>query len=378
MNLNTIPLSIYFIVILLLLCAGVKVAKKGEFFDDFLSLDISKGLQGFAAVAIMLHHMTQTVTQYGQHDKGLIGIMNDSGVLFTGMFFFFSGYGLYTSFMKKEDYLKGFLKKRLPVVLIPFYSANIIFVIASLVLGQKMSVGEFFLHISGLVLLNTQMWYIVEIVILYLLFYVIFKFIKKQKVAFPAMAAVMLVMTAGSLLLGHDSQYGGGVWFKGEWWYNTTWLFFVGMVIARYLKDITAFVKKRYVILLPVGIVLFVVMYQATLYMIRHVGYWKEYEGYPGYKEKLLTCLVQSPTVMVFVLVFLMLTMKVQFHNRALKFLGKIAIELYLIHNIFILHLTNVIKADILFYLAVYVGGIVLATAIHYMDQWLIKKICKK
>lgn len=379
MKFPEIPLFVYLVVLLLLLLWGVKRAPKGKFFDNFLDLDITKGLQGLTAVAIMLHHLTQKVTNYGQIDKGAIAIMNDVGVLLTGIFFFFSGYGLYTSFKNKENYLDGFLKKRLPVVLIPFYMTNTIFLLISLLLRYKMTVGEFFLYLSGFVLLNSQMWYIVEIIILYLAFYIIFRFIKKQKVAFPVMALFILVMTVVTLLRGHDKTYAsGGAWFKGEWWYNSTWTFFIGMLIARYKEPVVLFAKKHYKKLLSAGIALFVVMHLATIYMLGHVGYWKEWEGYPGYTEKFLTWSVQGPTVIVFVLVFLLLTLKVQFHNPIIKFLGKIAIELYLIHNIFILYLPYVVKNDFLYFLCVYAGGILLAVGIHFVDQRLIKKICRK
>lgn len=115
-------------------------------------LDIEEGQMA----GIILHHLTQTVTQYGQIYKSVIVVMVYLGVYFTGMFFFFSGYGLYTSFLNKEDYLKNFLRKRLPAVLILFYTTNTIFVVVSLIMGYEMSVQEGLLYISGLVLLNSQ------------------------------------------------------------------------------------------------------------------------------------------------------------------------------------------------------------------------------
>lgn len=379
MKFPEIPLSIYLLFLLIILLLGVKKAGKGRFFDNFLDLDISKGIQGFVAVTIMLHHLIQKITNYGQINKGIVGIMNDVGVLLTGIFFFFSGYGLYTSFKNKENYLDGFLKKRLPAVLIPFYMTNTIFLLLSLALGYKMTTGELFVYLSGFVLLNSQMWYIVEIIVLYLAFYLIFRFIKKQNLAFPVMALFILVMTVITLLRGHDKTYAcGGAWFKGEWWYNSTWTFFVGMLIARYKESLLSFAQKHYRMLLPVLTVLFLVMHGITIYMLSHVGYWKEWDGYPGYKEKFLTWLVQGPTVIIFVLTFLLLTMKVQFYNPIIKFLGKIAIELYLIHNIFILYLPYVIKNEFLYILCVYVGGILLATGIHSVDSLLIKKIRQK
>jgi len=379
MFLSNIPLSIYMIFLAALLLVGVKRKKKKKFHDDFLDLSNTKALQGFAAAGIILHHLTQTVTQYGQIYKGIIVVMVYLGVYFTGMFFFFSGYGLYTSFANKEDYLKTFLQKRLPTVLIPFYVTNTIFIIVSLIMGYEMSIQEGLLYITGLVLLNSQMWFIVEIVVLYLAFYFIFKFIKKQSLAFTAMAAFMILLTTVSLLLGHDNKYAsGGAWFHGEWWYNSTWVFFVGMLIARFKTNVVSFAKKYYKVLLPVGIILTMVMQMVALMMMGLFGYYRETPEDPGYFAKFMTCLGETPAIIVFVLTFLLLTMKLQFNNPVLKFLGKIAIELYLIHNIFILYLKNVVQPDFLFMLCVYAPGIILATGIHYTDRWLIKKICDK
>lgn len=133
------------------------------------------------------------------------------------------------------------------------------------------------------------------------------------------------------------------------------------MLIARYKEKVVTFARKRYKVLLPVGIILTMVAQVVALLMMGLFGYYRE-----------------TPAIILFVLTFMLLTMKLQFHNRALKFLGKIAIELYLIHNIFILYIKNVVQPDFIYMLSVYVAGIVLATGIHYLDRWLIKKICGK
>lgn len=374
MLISKIPLSVYMLFLLLLLVIGAKGRRKGEFHEDFLDLEVSKSLQGFAAIGVMLHHLSQSVTQYNAVDKGLINFMSEVGIYFTGIFFFFSGYGLYTSFLQKEGYLKNFLRKRLPTVLIPFYVVNTIFFVVSLVLGKEMSLPEMFLYASGLILLNGNMWYIVEIIFLYLAFYLIFNKVRKQETGFAGMALFILIMTTVSLLLGHDNRYNAGVWFQGEWWYNTTWVFFVGMVVAKSKDRIVNFAKKYYKVLLPVGIVLTVMMQETSLFLRRNFGYYREWEGYPGYWEKALTWLGDFAAVTCFVLILLLLTMKIQFHNRALKFIGGIALELYMIHNIFIMYLKYVIPSDFLFMLSVYGAGIVAALLIRKADKWLIQK----
>lgn len=374
-----IPLAVYLVLFLGLLVWGCKRAQKGSFHEDFLEQSVMKNLQGFAAMGVILHHVTQTVTQYGRYNKGLINVMVDAGVFFTALFFFCSGYGLVKSLLQKEDYLKGFLKKRLPAVVVPFYVCNLLFVLVSLAVGARPKWWELLLYLSGIVMLNDQMWFIVELVVLYVAFYLCFRKRKGGELPLRKMAVVLAVMTIVSLLLGHDGLPDSkGLWFFGEWWYNTTWAFFVGMVVAKYKERVVAFAKRWYKWLLGAGIVVFPGMYGATMFMIGHVGYWAEWSGHRGYLEKFLTFCVQAPTVIIFVLLLFLISMRIQFGNRVLAFLSVIALEMYLLQNIFITYLRPFLKEDLLFYIGVYACTILLAFVVHKADQRLIRGLQKK
>ena len=374
-----IPLAVYLVLFLGLLVWGCKRTPKGSFHDDFLDYPVMKNLQGFAAMGVILHHVTQTVTQYGRFNKGLINVMVDAGVFFTALFFFCSGYGLVTSLLQKEEYLNGFLKKRLPAVVVPFYVCNLLFILISLAAGARPKPLELVLYLSGLVMLNDQMWFIVELAVLYVIFYLCFRKRKNDELPLWKMAVALVVMTGVSLLLGHDGLPDSqGLWFFGEWWYNTTWTFFVGMVVAKYKERVVAFAKKYYKGLLPVGIVVFPGMYGATMYMLGHVGYWAEWPGHRGYLEKFLTFCVQAPTVIIFVLLLFLISMKIQFGNKILKFLSVAALETYLLQNIFITYLRPFLKVDLLFYIGVYACTILLAVLVHRVDQWLIRGMQNK
>ena len=371
-----VVLAVFFCLLWVVLFAGCKKVKKDTFHEDFLAHPVMKNLQGFAALGVVLHHVTQIVTQYGQHDKGLINVMNDAGVLFTALFFFCSGYGLVTSFLQKEDYLKGFLKNRLPAVLVPFFVCNLLFVAVSLTAGARPNAWELVLYIPGLILLNDQMWFIVELTILYAVFYLLYRKCKGQNLSLWKMALVLVIMTVVSLLLGHDGLPDSqGLWFFGEWWYNTTWTFFVGMIVAKNKETVVGYVKSHYKRVLALLVVVFVFLYPFTLFMLGNVGYWKEGPAYPGYLEKLLTFLVQAPTVIVFVLLLFVISMKIQFGNRMLTFFGTIALEMYLVQNIFITYLRPVLKQDWLFYIGVYVCTILLAVVVHKADRRIIRGI---
>lgn len=369
-----IPLGIFIFLLLLVLFWGLKGSKKREFHEDAFSLRITKGIQGFCAAGIMLHHLAQTVTEQGKTDKGIINYMGNIGVFFVGMFFFCSGYGLYTSLKNKPDYLKGFLRKRLLTILVPFYVGNTIFVLTAILFGARFKTGELISLLTGWVLLNTQLWYIVEIFILYIAFYLLFK-LNKNRLSYILMGVFVAGLMGFSLSLGHDFKtVSGGAWLRGEWWYNGVFLFFIGITFARYYDSLMKNIKKYYLVWLSISLVGSGVFYFLTEHMLKTKGYWIERDGYPGYLEKIETLSCQLPMIIFMVTAFFLITLKLQFKNRVLDFLGKISLELYIIHNLFIVYLRSQIKIgnDFIFILSVYVLSISMAVLLYAFDRKII------
>ena len=111
---NYINIVVYSILLISVL-VGIQIAPKNKLREDSLSLDAMTSLKGLMAICVILHHISQKAAF--QQTK-TIPIFEHIGFLFVGVFFFCSGYGLYKSFSTKENYLKGFLKKRvLPIVI---------------------------------------------------------------------------------------------------------------------------------------------------------------------------------------------------------------------------------------------------------------------
>lgn len=337
--------------------------------EDFLSLQTSKMLLGFFAILIVFHHLVQ---QSGSNDAGLLYILEDFGVGFVGVFFFFSGYGLYESFKKKGDYLKNFFKKRYPAVLIPAFTALLIFLAFDIIDGGITSPLDFIAKLTGWKLLNPHMWYIVEIAILYLLFFLAFRLIKNHTIALSLLFFCVLVMVAGSLLLGH-----GNAWFQGEWWYNTSLLFPFGIWFSMHREKITDIMKHYYILLMPVTLILFIGFYKATAYMLEHYGYWSETALDPGYDDKLRCLSVQCPMVLFFVLLLLFIGLKLKIGNKGLELLGNISLELYLIHNLYI-NIFSSFKGTGVFYTCVILSSLVSAAVLHYLNTVILCLICKK
>ncbi|MCQ2522059.1 MAG: acyltransferase family protein [Lachnospiraceae bacterium] len=360
-NLLTFSFSlwIFLIPIFYFLTRNVSVVtESGEWQDDLLGRDRSRAVLGLFAVLIVLHHLVQHV---GAANAGVLSFMEDGGVLFVGAYFFYSGFGLFYSYKNKKDYLKGFIKKRLPVVLIPFYVNTLVYVLCNILVDKKPLQIETILQLLGIHLINDHMWYIAEIVILYLAFWLFFRWIKNEKVAMIAMTIFVLAMMNGSLFLGH-----GNHWFQGEWWYNTTFLFVLGMLVARKKETFLRFIKRHYGKVLIATILVFIGLSKGNAYMLETRGYWTS-----STIDKYLTLAVQLPLVISFVALTAWISMKIKCDNAVVRFFGKISLELYLIHNLFIQHFSFVRGKGVYFFL-VYVAAILAAALLHRVDTMLI------
>ncbi len=363
-------LCIYPIVLVILLVFGAKLAPRGTVYEEFFSLKTAKVLQGAAAVGIILHHLVQEVTSYGAVWKGPITHLNWMGVLFTSVFFFSSGYGLLKSYETKPGYLECFIEKRMPAVLIPFLVSNVIyFIFIGIYTGRVIRVTDAITCLFGLTLLNTNTWFLVEIMIFYMVFYVFYKYMKTSKLASAAMMGFVLFTIVVSLLLGHDNSELNGHWFMGEWWYNSSIIFVFGMLVVRYEREIVAVAKKHYVWLLPIAILAFVGMYILSENIVQSIGYYCEWDGHPGYKEKAITAFVQSMTCIFFMLMVVLICMKVKFYNIIMDFVGKISLALYIIHDLIKQNVLNMYQeiSDPVFFLIVFVYSVVMASILHFL-----------
>ena len=372
----SIPTYVILIALALLLFIGLKPSKIREWQEEPLSLDRSKAIQGFAAVAIIVHHLAQELAE----NAGAIGFFTELGVLFVGIFFFFSGYGLYTSLKTKENYLKGFLKKRLVTILIPFYMCILVFTAAECIRGTRFTPLQLLGVLSGWSLINPHMWYIVEIAILYLAFYVIYRLIKNRTAATVVMGIFVIAMMAGSLMLAHGKDMSASGWFQGEWWYNSSFLFVIGIIVSKHSEGLRRIARKAYIIWLLVLAALLVLLGPQTVYMLRRYSYWSEIPGETRAILDKLRCLsVQLPWIICFVLFLLLIMMRVRFGNTVLKFLGSISLELYLIHNLFLkgLHDGTIfnVRSPGMYCILTILMAIGLATVISGVDKYLIALI---
>ena len=347
---------VYFICLLLFLW-GISFAGRGRFHDDYLSHDVMVSMRGFAAIGVILHHISQE--EVFQAD-GVMSIFVNSGYMFVALFFFSSGYGLLKNLETKPGYLDGFLKRRLPVVIVPYYTSIVFYGIYNIIAGNRLAPLQWVTNILGVTMMNEYAWYPIVLAILYIAFYLIFKKEGSYKGKFTRMLIVILAMGMIFCVGGHFAWWAGSspnwwmnpysadsqkwylqqkvFWLSGEWWVNSQIAFLLGMICYHNEEKMTAFFKKRYPLKIAVLIVLTILADVITSMTQGMFGYWAEFAGDgPAIGSKIICYFSQLPHVILFTLFITVYTMKIRTINPVSRFFGKYSLDTYMMNLLAIL-----------------------------------------
>ena len=323
---------------------GSKWHGRRKFNEEFMSAGQAKYMQGLLAVGIFLHHAAQKTCApwhdplYTEHG---LDIFLNMGYLFVAIFFFISGFGLYKSYETKENYLKGFVVRRILPVCLTAAVVGWIFIPVRMAMGEKLDPFRTTVYIIGLKLANPNGWYPITICLFYLMFYLCFRLFKNKNRAIAAIIVFIFIYTLIGTIVPHNDW-----WLQGEWWYNSVHLFWIGMIFAKNEKKVTDHLKRHYVRYMIIGVIMMLVL--AVLVAICS-GMFSYYymEGVPQVYQKpeflarvvgrrWVTLLSEMLCSLNFTFVFVMINLKVKIGNPVLKFMSWISLEFYLVHGMFV------------------------------------------
>ena len=152
-------------IVLLVIFAGTKIAPKGTYNENCLSLKNTNALRGMCSLIVAMQH-----TCAYQHDKWTAPFLY-IGFLCTSIFFFLSGYGLMYSLDNKKRYLRNFLKRRFLAVLIPYLFANAIYLCVRQAVGIETTLTGFIeMYQKGEPYVSFS-WFVISIMYFYVLQY---------------------------------------------------------------------------------------------------------------------------------------------------------------------------------------------------------------
>ena len=370
----TVALYICLAVLGAILFAGSsrRPADETAFFDRISG----KEIQGALAVFIIIHQTVVALTANNE-DSGDMFFFFYYGILAVAFFFFSSGFGLIKRWMTDENYIKGFMKRRIFTVLVPFFICNYIYLtdalLNNIVAREHFGFGEVICSFFGIFLINNEMWFAVEIMILYIAFRLVFAKVKKPLTGIIIMTVVVLIMMTIGLFSGHSETGVMSYWFKGEWWYNTLLMFPLGMLYAYKEERINKVIKKAFISILIASSILLVLLDHVHRNLVMDFIYWTEYYGSKHHILDKLTGLgVETLFEIVFLILVLTVMSRVKIGNPVIKFFGKISLEIIMLNYILIDKLYFLYK---LYGIGVYLPAVAAGTLVAASLVYTVKNI---
>ena len=282
---------------------------------DYLSNDSVVQYKGLCSLIIMLYHLAWALdfTTYRPFSHG---------DLMTALFYFFSGYGLMKRFLETENYSKGFIRKRILPLLAVYGIVNVFYWLFYFSKGIVYTPYILFCNFIyyGKMLVNYS-WFIVSIVVFYLFFYLLIRLFNNKTKHY----GIFMICISFVFLLLYTI-----VLYKINWgmhWYTATPLFVNGIVWAVFEKKLLPRVRKYYWVLFLV----FLTLFACSVYL-------NDFVFLTGKKHILVTIINYILVTGLFVLG----VMKIKCSSRALYKIGKISLEIYLVHGFYIMLLTYV------------------------------------
>ena len=301
---------IIFVAMLSVMCLwGIKLSSANGF-EDYMSPQKTGSMKGIFVVIVLLSHVRQYITlDNTAMTEPYKELMSFFGQLMVVAFLFYSGYGVALGLKNKDGYAKTLPTKRALKVLLHFDIAVLLFYITGLALGKNYSVERLLLSLVGLDGVGNSVWFIFDIVILYILTFAVFIFTKKRMILGTA---IMTVVSLAAVLLIRE--------FKGNeyWWWDTIMCYPLGMWYA---------LAKPYVdkVLLPdfnkwlscTAITAVVFFSMREIYIATHAS------------RKVFV-----PMALAFAILIVLVSMRISINNRVLQWFGKRVFGIYILQRI--------------------------------------------
>ena len=342
----------FLFVSLLIVGRSNKFGQKNKFNDDFTSLEVMKSIRGFAAMGVILHHISQ---EFAFQESGVLTPFVNAGAYFVSIFFFCSGFGLIKSLESKKDYLKGFVGKRIvKTIVLPFYVNVLVYGLFNLIVKMPLDKVQWVTNLTGVTMMNVYAWFPIVLALLYLVFFICFRFIRKRTVSFVIIFLFMVALGIGTCIEGHYAWWAGEpnwwmteegymnakwwmmekvFWFHGEWWVNSAPAFLTGLIFASYEQKIVAFFKKNYTRNFSILLAITVGLYALSEFGQSHFGYWTEFNMRgPEIGNKIATYFCQIPLMSILPVTVFIFMMKYHVCNGVTRFFGKYSLHTYLMN----------------------------------------------
>ena len=288
-------LLIVFLYIVIPLCCLIGIHRVSSVSKE-LDKDSSLELRGVGMIMIVLTHATAGAPLNASFFWSVTGIVG------VALCFFLSGYGLFKSWKNKENYLQAFLPKKLVRVLAPYIIVYALFIASCMLLKEKLPLTRAFFELATLQMGRSPLWYMKVQLLLYVLFYISFRFSKQEHMKIIMQALLTFAYYSIAILLDIP-----------DYWYNTCLFFPLGLILARYEKQ-----------LIPILVGMKSQLISLAILMLTY--------GVIYFRGWIIPVLVEN-TYMITFIICLIGAASYFTGSKCLKIMGRYSMEVYLIHS---------------------------------------------
>lgn len=300
------------------------------------------GMRGIMALEIVIGHVVRYETSYlipfGKFM--LIGV---------GFFFFVSGWGLCKSFHEKPGYLDTFLRTRFGYLAGTALIALAVISVVDILSPVKTGYSSYSLELKAIVqnIFVRTNWYIRELLLLYLVFYLIYKYMRKYQLA--VLIGLTVVIAYGLYALGYV-----------RCWYASILSFPLGFLFYENYFKIVQFFKsgKGLLLTLSLGVVGI-----SSMFLNNNI---------------FITAFITNNALCVCAVIILTMFLSVFYiENPIKKFLNQYATEIFLFQFIF-LTIAETAGWNYWIRMVFVLGMDLLVSILAYPLMKLLKRVCNK
>lgn len=214
---------IFIFILIAILASGFTVAKKDEFFVDYMSPQNTASINGIFSIMIFFSHASQYYSLTGVFDKPYLNLRSYIGQTIVVTYLLFSGYGLMESIKKKKsDYIKAIPFQRFFKLWYKFAILIVAFTALRYYVGGTVTVPQVLLAFTGYMSVGNSNWYMLITFALYAIIFISFMVFRRNN--WLGVAAVFALTTGFIFFLA---------WLENpEYYYNTIYCLPLGMLFS--------------------------------------------------------------------------------------------------------------------------------------------------
>lgn len=227
---------VFVIILFAIVCSGLSVAGKNEFFGDYCSQKNTSTVNAIFSVLIFLSHSATYLKLDGVLDAPYLDLKRYLAQLVVVTYLFFSGYGIMESIKKKGiAYVKGMPLNRFFKLWYHFAIVICMYLVTGLLIKKEYSFKTILLAFTGYTSVGNYNWYFLLTFAMYIIIIVSFLISgKSRKLALLSTVALSFAFFYGEYKIGLP-----------KWYFNTAACFPAGMIFSELKPHIDKFLMKN-------------------------------------------------------------------------------------------------------------------------------------